>query len=112
MDWRIYYGDGSTFSDQDGKPEDAPCRNVQAIAQVAPDVGWYLCRSDDFYAYLEKGWQGLDSFGLWDYLAEPGLKIVKFGRTLHYPDYEEVLNKALNDPDLPRKSAWRKEESR
>lgn len=31
--WRIYYGDGSTYSDRDGSPFDAPAGNVQVISQ-------------------------------------------------------------------------------
>ena len=38
--WRIYYGDGSTFSSADGAPSDAPSTNVQAIALEAdPTIG-------------------------------------------------------------------------
>jgi hypothetical protein len=31
MDWKIWYGDGSTFSDQDGRWEEAPCEQVISV---------------------------------------------------------------------------------
>jgi hypothetical protein len=111
MKWKVYYDNGNTFSDLDGLPEDAPCRGVQAIVRTDPDVGRRICRTDNFYVF-DTEWKGVDQFGLYDYLSDTGLKIVKFGRTIGDREYEAVLSKAVNDPDFPRKSAFTKDERR
>lgn len=100
-EWRIYYGDGTTYQ---GSPEEAPERGVQAIAQVHPDVGWAATSSSDYYVYLPHDWwQGVDVFGLWDYLATPGWKRVLFGRTVNNAEYKAILERAF--ADLGDKSA-------
>jgi hypothetical protein len=79
--WVVYYGDGSTFSDQDGSPEDAPSLNVQAIT----------CEPDGV-------WKGGDIFGLFDYLSRPGWKRVLFGRIVTNIEYDSAVMLARNDP--------------
>lgn len=106
MKWKIYYDDGSTFSDEDGRVYDAPALGVQVIAQEDPDVGRQLFWEIDFYWYSEHGWFGGDVFGLWDYLATPGPKVVKFGRYVPRADFLRAYHKALKDPYLPAKTAW------
>jgi len=108
MDWRITYSDGSTFSSDDGSPADAPGRGVVLIAQADERVGRRIARSMDYYVYdVERfgGWQGVDNYGLWDYLSDPGLKIVKFGRWVPNDQWERLLIAAQNEPGLPPKSA-------
>jgi hypothetical protein len=78
--WKIYYGDGTTFSNRDGLPENAPALNVQAVT-CCPEV-----------------WMGGDIFGLFDYLSQSGKKIVKFGRMVSNVEYTEAVNFARNDP--------------
>jgi len=110
MRWRIYYGDGTHYGDSDAFA--APARNVQMVAVADPDHGWYLCRSNDFYWYLDNDtWQGGDIFGLWDYMIEPGMKKVLFGRTVTNAEFEAILMRAYNDPDIPQKTGWRPLES-
>lgn len=111
LSWRIYYGDGSHY---DGDPYLAPARNVQMVAVSDPEHGWYLCRSNDFYWYLADTdtWQGGDHFGLWDYLIEPGPKKVLFGRTIGNAEFEAILVRAYNDPEIPQKTGWRPGEHR
>jgi hypothetical protein len=46
----------------------------------------------------------VDKFGLFDYLIEPGFKVVLFGRTLTDDEYRAVWDKVCRDPDLPPKS--------
>jgi hypothetical protein len=112
--WKIWYDDGGTYTDRDGPPESAPGRGVQVIATIDESVGWRLVRSADYYIFSPQigGWEGVDSFGLWDYLADPGHKVVKFGRTIGNREYEDILDRATHDPDFPRKSAWRPSERR
>ena len=106
-DFKVWYDNGATYT---GPPEQAPKRGVICIAQKDPDCGRTICRSDDFYIYSifdgRPGWQGVDQFGLHDYLIEPGYKLVLFGRTIGNNEYKEILRKAIYDPDLPVKSPW------
>ena len=104
MKWKIWYGDRSTFSNRDGEPQDAPGRNLQAIAQEDEQTGYSVARSNDFYWWSD-GWQGGDLFGLWDYLQEPGLKVVKFGRTVSNREFQRILREIAADTYLPPKSA-------
>lgn len=49
LTWRIYYSDGSSFSNEDGEPWEAPSVDVQIVAQ-GDDLlfyhDYYLYRSD------------------------------------------------------------------
>lgn len=116
MDWKIWYSDGSTFTSEEGPPELAPKRGVQAIACRDKTFGRIVCRSNDFYIWSvydgQPGWQGVDYFGLWDYLQEPGVKIVLFGRTIGNVEYRQLINRVVSDPDLPTKTCWAAEERR
>lgn len=107
--WRIYYGDGGTYSSADGDPADAPARGVQAIVQADTQVGRHVLSGFDYY-WWEGTWFGGDLFGLFDYLIEPGPKAVKFGRTVPNDVFERVIRAACDDPDFPRKSARRRHE--
>lgn len=104
--WRIYYGDESTFDP--GDPYLAPALNVMMIANGDRDHGWSLIREVDYYWYVPEidEWHGGDIFGLWDYLTQPGAKKVIFGRNARNEDYNNILIRALNDPDIPQKSGW------
>lgn len=97
MKWRLYYGDGSTFSNEDGLPEEAPCTNVMCIAYYDQDNRRRLAHTADYYGFDEGRWYAFDIFGLWDYLARPGLKTVKFGRMVSDVNYRTVMAKAMND---------------
>lgn len=109
--WRIYYGDGSTFDSSQGSPQDAPGINVQVIAKAAGiDLGRLTIASKDFYWFDRGEWFGGDVFGLWDYLAQPGLKVVKFGRLISLPIFQEIMRRAVTDSDLIPKVAWHDDE--
>lgn len=99
--WRIYYGDGTTFSNLDGPPEAAPALNVMCVACYDDDNRRRLAHSMDYY-FCPDGtrWFGVDIFGLWDYLSRPGLKVVKFGRLIADLQYREVMAKAMQDLPL------------
>lgn len=111
--WRIYYGDGSTYSDTDGTPYDAPTRNVQAIISADDAVGWHMHNSEDYYWWhTEMGWVSGDHFGFYDYLLEPGPKRVLFGRSISREEYNAIIERAHQDPYLPHKSAYLPNERR
>ena len=116
MKWKVWYDGGLTFSSDDGPPTRAPKRGVQAIACADREAGRVICRSSDFYIWSvfdgQSGWQGVDMFGLFDYLSEPGAKVVLFGRTIGNVEYRQLLNRIVDDPDLPVKTCWHAEERR
>lgn len=112
--WRIWYGDETIFDARNGTAYEAPARNVQLITNANQDHGWYACRVNDYYWYRPEtdSWMGGDIFGLFDYLIEPGVKRVLFGRTIADDVYDRIFSKALKDPDLPTKTGWRPDEQR
>lgn len=111
MKWKIFYSDGSAYTDEDGAPELAPKRGVQVIAIACEITGYRFEREEHHYIWKD-GWFATDNFGLFDYLIDPGYKIVLFGRTLSTKEYKAILSKAMQDNYLPHKSAWLKEERR
>lgn len=107
LQWRIYYGDGSTFDNTQGEPDESPALNVQVITIIDPDVGRLLLHRYDFYWYDfdHAIWSAGDIFGMFDYLCQPGIKVVRFGRSIVNREYREIVTRAGSDPDFPRKSA-------
>lgn len=111
MDWKIFYCDGD-YSNSDGPPELAPKRDVQSIIVADENLGRRTEYSDNFYIYVpDRGiWRGVDQFGLYDYMIEPGFKLVLYGRTLTDKEYADVWNRTLKDTYLPPKSAFNPDE--
>ena len=108
MRWRIYYGDGSVFSDADGSPEDAPAANIQIIVQDDPVVGRYLLSQKDYYFFREGQWYGSDLFGMIEHFQLTGE--LKTGRSVSNEQYDAIQKRAIEDPGFNPKSGWRVEE--
>jgi len=93
--WRIYYGDGSTYS---GDPYWAPATDIQAIVMEdsTSHRGYRTVTSKDAFVYRENCWWGCDDAGMWDYLLNhAGPKAVVFGRTMaRGEDYFKIVHKA------------------
>jgi hypothetical protein len=95
--WRIYYGDGETFSDRDGSPFDARTYDVQVIAVESSleERGFRLVHKKDFYRWQRDEWYGMDEAGLWDYIMlSTGPKCIFVGRTIKNDEYWLVLRRA------------------
>lgn len=108
--WRIYYADGSTFDWEQGLPAEAPGRGVICIVQPDPDTGRHRVSGFGYYWWRDHGWFGGDLFGLFDYLQDPGQKVVKFGRTVSNERFREICRRADNDADFPPRSGYRRGE--
>lgn len=113
--WRIYYSDGTTFDSSMGSPSEAPGLGIAVIVQPDPDTGRVLMCKWDYYFYHQKygQWWGADSFGIIDQLTSDragDVVAVKAGRTMHSPEYKELYNRAVSDPDFARKSGRLPEE--
>ena len=95
MRYRLYYGDGSTYS---GDPHFAPPANVQVVAceDITTPTGFNLRHGLDAYYWREDvGWQGCDTAGMWDYLMlHHGPKVVLFGRSLRDDDFWKIVSRA------------------
>ena len=109
--WRIYYGDGSTYSDEDGPLEDAPSQDAQVVVQrvtTNPNSIELLHgngpRVIDFFWWDDSVWLAGDSVGLFDYLARPGWKKVLVGRNLRTERFMAVLQRAAHDLDFRSES--------
>lgn len=104
IEWKVYYGDGSSISDIQTDAHLIPGRNVVCIVNKHPEVGMQIVTRHDYY-WFDKIWFGGDLFGLYDYLLTPGWKKVLFGRTIPTEQYEDIVKLALTDEDFPAKSA-------
>lgn len=105
MKWKIYYSDGTSYSDIDGSPFDAPARDVQVIAIEDSNVGKTFVGKEDMYWYKDGRWFGGDMFGLYDYLIDNGPRKVIFGRVLDNDNFKKIMKLAIEDNYLPTKSA-------
>ena len=107
--WRIYYGDGSVFTNEDGEPHDAPRTNVQVIAQDDWSMGAEMISEFDYY-YWEPdtwGWYGADLFTVWDVLIRTKYPLIMFGRMMNKEEYKELSKRILAELPTP-KTAWRR----
>lgn len=97
MRWRIYYGDGSTYSDRDGLPELAPNTNAQVVAREFPNnaKGYALMHSKDAFVWREGRWDGVDTMGLWDYIIEhQGWQKIILGRSIRDDTFWKCVSRA------------------
>lgn len=74
MDWKIYYDDGSTFTDADGTPFEALRIGVQFIVQKLEHNKKYLILSGaDYYTYQDDfGWWSCTELDMFDHLFTAG----------------------------------------
>lgn len=94
FDWQIFYDNGAVYQ---GRLELAPTLGVICILEGKP-VARIVERSDYYvWKFKESGWTGVDIFGLWDYLSQPGFKKVLFGRTVSNETFESIHNKAYSE---------------
>ena len=105
-EWRIYYGDGSTFDNTMGAPEDAPPTDVQVITRLSKDDGILALHNWDWYYYQQGvGWRGADLWGLLDKLMYVrGVGAVKQARTIEDGEFRIILNRAYTETDFPPKT--------
>ena len=102
--FKIFYDDGSTYS---GEAYSAPALGVQAIVQDSQEHGrTIVCRVDYYVLRSDGAWLGVDLFGLWDYLQQPGPRKVLFGRTIPSPLFISIYKQAYTDPDFLEKTGY------
>jgi hypothetical protein len=126
MAWKLWYSDGSTFSDYDGEWLDAPCAGAVILVSSDPQVGRELDHGTrgEFFAWwpgASKPW-GFDRVGILDYLVnglghEGDTKLcdmtfddfdaagIKVGRSVDNDVFESLMLAATNDEYFETKSA-------
>lgn len=110
--WRIYYADGTTFSNAQGDPRDAPRVGVIAVAQEDAEVGYRIVHAHDYY-YWEPavdGWCCSDLLGAFDHLVRCREPLVLMGRMIATPAYRALLRRMREE--LGEKQGWKQEETR
>ena len=104
--WTIYYGDGTTFTDRDGQPWEAPGYDVQGIRQDPPHDRQLITRDyelakRDFYLYrTDYGcWIRVDRDGLLDHFISAARHITAClgGRTIPRPDWLAIMKRIRED---------------
>lgn len=114
IEWRIFYADGSTFSNENGAPFDATPSGVQIIVIHEPEIGRYILAKKDFYWWdnARGRWFGGDQGGFYQYmLLRKGPKYVVFGEYIANSEYKQILHRALTDAEfLPKSAKWPEED--
>lgn len=112
LNWRIYYKDGSTFSNLDGSPQEIPVRNgVQVINVRDGKKGRRTLKLVDYYVWsptLDRWVDCIDTTSaICRALREPYIVLLA-GEYLREADFEKVLIQAHNDPEFPLsdKNPW------
>lgn len=101
-EWKIYYDDGTTFSDADGTPEDAPSYGIQIIAVHDEGAnGRSLIRGFDYYWYsiVDNEFSGGNQSGMEDQFAHNIAKALKIGRAIQTKKYNQMFQRAVDDPE-------------
>lgn len=103
--WIVWYDDGSSFTDRDGEPHEAPRWGVMCIAAYSADHGRMIWHGTDYYVW-DTEWISCDFVGLIDYLTRPGKeKTVLIGRHVSPRTFYAIYNAADSDPRLPPRSS-------
>lgn len=115
MRWRIYYGDGSTYSDVDGSPEQSSHFNVQVIVVRDQDVGRRLIFGHAWYVFKDYLWFGIDDTEalIIQFLQDADkIRAVRAGMIVSPQAFKKIYAMAKNDPDFPEKSGYARSEGR
>lgn len=103
LKWKIWYSDGSTFSNLSGSAGIAPAYKVQCVVQLEESWGKIkpmLMSSGEWYIYDldEDYWYRSDDFGMHCRLLERPFKLaVKAGEFIPTAEHERVKDLARED---------------
>lgn len=121
--WRLYYADGSTYSNEDGAWEDAPSTGVVILVVRDPTETWGRWvmsgyappskspRGNDHYVKRpdsNEPW-ATDHEGRDLFIAEGHPEAcIKDGQNVDSEVWQEIQKRAVDDPDFPRHSPRRR----
>lgn len=103
MSYKIYYDDGSTSIDEVTQPYRVIC-----IAQPRELTGREVLRAHPYYIYKEGYWrpaEDLASLVQQVIYFAPVIEAVVMGIWTDEENYQEIIRRAMTDPELPRRSA-------
>ena len=104
MQWKIYFGDGSTFSSDQGSPSDAPTHNIQIILEATEKEGVIRLAGKEYYWHDDDlgQWCAGDYSGMMDYVLR--CTTVKVARSMRTCDFDALFQVCVDDPDFKPKS--------
>ena len=99
MWWRIYYADGSSFSNAQGTPFEAPRQGVVAIAQEDENTGYVIHHALDYFYWEPEigGWANTDLIGAFDHLVRAKQPLLLIGRMMARKAYYDLLQSIARD---------------
>jgi hypothetical protein len=99
LQWRIYYDDGSDYSNLDGAFKDAPSDGVLAAVFRDPQTGYKIRRKKDYYFLMPDDGTIGETDDLGPFLRKTGL--IKFGRwvsgSVWEKEYRRIVEEARED---------------
>lgn len=117
--WKVYYADGSTFSNEDGGPGDAPSTGVLSIRQRLDcdhhkdqwlkaegrhnsdgRVVLVLLENSNWYFWADGHWFRTDLLGFLDQAMHCGARYLKQGRYVTHEAWERAMMQVQSDPDF------------
>lgn len=104
-EWKIFYGDGSTFSSAQGAPHEAPSELFVCAVGYDERGRRYIMHGWDFY-YWDRDvdqWWGMNLPGLFARLRRGMVYAYKEGWTVCNSEWERIMIAAANDPEFPIK---------
>jgi hypothetical protein len=114
----VVYGDGWSFSSEDGPPSSCPRTGVQVVAVADERCGRTLWHGGnvehraDYFVWRDETWVQCDLAGLHDYLfvVAPEHPVALMTRSIRRERFLDIYAEALADPRLPAKAATRPDE--
>jgi hypothetical protein len=97
--WKLWYADGTTFSDKDGEPWESPVQGVVAVTQpgvVGKDILW----NESHYLHHANGeWSAHDLLGLVDQTTSQinSLDCHRQGWDMPTRPFKDIVNRALRE---------------
>lgn len=114
--WKIYYENGTTFSNLDGSPWEAPRLGVQVIIyqdinHEDKKVGYSMLSQADYYYYeperTDWGWWHCSPQGMMLHLQRAKKPLILFGSMIKTQGYTKIEEKALKEM-AELKIRWRR----
>lgn len=105
IDWIVYYANGKSFTNEDGKPEDAPRQGVLVVAVRDQMVGRKLLFDQDTYCWQNEQWIPHDRFCCERYIDETKHPIRLCGYWVRDDSFKAAIREATSDKRLPDKIA-------
>ena len=102
--FKIFYADGSSYTDEDGRPDAAPKAGVLMVVVEDKKLGRIIEQGGPYYVYDGLQFRNVNEAGYYMYMFSPGYKLVLFAQAVSDNSYANFLSAAISDPYLPPKT--------